>query len=238
MSLSCPNSRYTTCTSFLEHCSTSTVLTYTVPTSYPISSLSPPPLLSQEDHALYSQTLFPSSPSTGFILSRIIEDGYTLELRWVAFTRGEEKEKQGGFEELDKHPATLTSVRFIFPSRLIPSPSFTYQEETLQVCAITEAGLMYTLSFATKDGLFYDGKIGGNEEWSEEFLVEGLQGKEPVLMKGAEEGRVVVACKDGTSLVVEIAEGQGTFCLSLDAVSRIRRLMSSESNELYRGSLD
>ncbi|GAA5827090.1 hypothetical protein JCM5353_006183, partial [Sporobolomyces roseus] len=190
--------------------STSTVLSYTVPTSYPISSLSPPSLLAQEDHALYSQTLFPTSTSTttstGFILSRIIEDGYTLELRWISTTH---QESQGEFEELDKHPATLTSVRFIFPSRLIPLPSLTYSEESLQVCAITEAGMLYTLNFDTKGGLFYDGLIATTEEeWSEEFWVEGLQGKEPVLMKGVEEGRVIVACADGSSLVVEIAEGQ------------------------------
>jgi len=98
--------------------------------------------------------------------------------------------------------------------------------------------MLYTLNFDTKGGLFYDGLIATTEEeWSEEFWVEGLQGKEPVLMKGVEEGRVIVACADGSSLVVEIAEGQGKLAF-LSLLSSSSTDMSRRDETNFRWSVD
>jgi hypothetical protein len=159
-------------------------------------------------------------------LARIIEDAFTLELRWVSFTKEESKGEEGGkknpFMELDQHPGTLAPVRFTFPARLVPNPSFNIvnaatsederdedEDSSLQILTLSEAGYLYALTFPL-DTLFYG--IGNEEgDWSEEFKVDGLEGRTPVLMEGAEEGRVVVACSDGHSLVVEIADGSGKY---------------------------
>ncbi|GAA5955260.1 hypothetical protein JCM3765_003262 [Sporobolomyces pararoseus] len=245
MSLSSSSSeRFTTATSFLEHCSTDQILNYTVPTDSIIQETAPVPILNQPvDHALSSCTYFPptttssSSCSTGgFILSRILEDGFTLELRWSKFFKDTSERDGDGderFRELEQHPGTLAPVRFTFPSRLIPDPCFNiiYQqeeeeeegegEEVLQVLTVSEAGYLYSLNFPL-DTLFYSLPEQGRQgDWSEEFKVEGLENKLPVLLKGVpqQSGRVVIACKDGTNLVVELAQDGGLIELELKSPS-------------------
>ncbi|GAA5995481.1 hypothetical protein JCM5350_004602, partial [Sporobolomyces pararoseus] len=193
MSFSPTSSRFlTVATSFLEHSSTDTILNYTVPTDSTIEETCPVPILNQPvDHALYSSSWFPPNSTTnGFVLSRILEDGYTLELRWVAFTKDDISLDQDGdgrderFRELEQHPATLAPVRFTFPSRLIPDPSFnivsTFSEEeeeqeedvegeeVLQVSTVSEAGYYYSLNFPL-DTLFYSLQQGTENDWSQEF---------------------------------------------------------------------
>ncbi|GAA6013580.1 hypothetical protein JCM11491_002714 [Sporobolomyces phaffii] len=218
------STRYTSATAFLEHASTADVLTYTVPTAGPIDEQAPVPVLNQADHALYSATWFPPYPTapSGFVLARVIEDAFTLELRWVSFTRpppppppdDDDDGRENPFRELDAHPGTLAPVRFTFPSRLVPTPSLTLATNdddapVLEVMALSEAGYVYALAFPL-DSLFYgldDSPAAAGSEWSEEFKVEGLEGRTPVLMHGADEGRIVIACSDGHSLVAEIAQG-------------------------------
>ncbi|BGP29003.1 hypothetical protein JCM10296v2_000739 [Rhodotorula toruloides] len=217
------SSRYTTATAFLEHASTADFFSYTVPTSAPIDESAPPPTLAQEDHALASSTWFPTAEeggqSTGFVLSRIVEDAYTLELRWCAFSRtarqeGHSMDQDGtanAFEDLDKHPGTLPPVRFTFPSRLVPTPSFVViasssTDKQLQIYCLTEAGYLYILTFPLSS-LFYAAEGLGEGEWSDEYKVESLEGRTPVLVQGVDEGRVVVGCTDGFAVCVELAEG-------------------------------
>lgn len=219
------SSRYTTATAFLEHASTADFFSYTVPTSAPIDESAPPPTLAQEDHALATSTWFPSAEeggqTTGFVLSRIVEDAYTLELRWCAFSRraGQEGDlmdqdaAENAFEDLDKHPGTLPPVRFTFPSRLVPTPSFVVTassstDKQLQIYCLTEAGYLYILSFPLSS-LFYAAEGLGEGEWSDEYKVESLEGRTPVLVHGVDEGRVVVGCADGFAVCVELAEGNG-----------------------------
>ncbi|GAA5831797.1 hypothetical protein JCM11251_003887 [Rhodosporidiobolus azoricus] len=224
------SSRFTTTTAFLESCSTLEVLNYTVPTSSPIDESAPPARIDQaDDHALESSTFFPSGMgSTGFVLSRTVEDGFVLELRWCAFSRGSSPpagqqlramDQDDGsaspspanpFADLDAHPGTLPPVRFVFPARLVPSPSFTLSPDNthLEVYAVTTAGNLYVLSFPI-ESLFYGADLaeeGEGAEWSDEFRLESLVGRTPVLMKGTEDGRVVVACEDGHVACVDFTD--------------------------------
>ena len=230
--------RYTTATAFLEHCSTLDLVSYPVPTSAPVDETAPPPALAQADHALYSSTWLPraqdgAQQSAGFVLARIVEDAYALELRWVAFSRGgttTNSSSSSPFADLDAHPGTLPPVRFVFPSRLVPSPAFVVSTSTstsspsdsrLQLACVTEAGYLYTLSFPLAT-LFYDDKHLAGDEWCEEFKVDSLEGRVPVLVHGVDEGRVIIGCEDGFAVSVEIAQGEGA-CLVLSRCGSRRR---------------
>ncbi|GAA5902148.1 hypothetical protein JCM6882_006713 [Rhodosporidiobolus microsporus] len=232
-----PSSRYTTTTAFLESCSTTDILTYTVPTSSPIDESAPPPQLNQpDDHALESSTFFPPGMgTTGFVLSRVVEDGFALEVRWCAFSRGstggghelQAMDQDGGsgdspsppptnpFAELDAHPGTLPPVRFVFPARLVPFPSFTLSPDSthLEAYAVTAAGNLYVLSFPL-ESLFYGADLaegGEGGEWSDEFRLETVEGRTPVLVEGTEDGRVLVACEDGFVVCVDFADNDGSL---------------------------
>ncbi|GAA6058592.1 hypothetical protein JCM10212_007031 [Sporobolomyces blumeae] len=296
-----PPVRYTTSTAFLDDCSTETVLTYTVPTRYPIDETSPPAVLNQADHAVGSDVWFPppalsatrseredseeagdgEGVSDGYVLSRLVEDGYTLELRWVAFGRpacavelsspdndndddGRAHAERDGptgrrrSSELDRHPGTLAPVRFTFPARVVPSPAFTLvsaddaplpTSRSLQVLALTEAGYLYTLTFPFPT-LFYDSdylssssrldRDSTGSEWAEEFEVEALSVRKAVLVEGADEGRCVVACEDGSAFVVEIAEGSDGALIETELRSpssfSIRSLVPSFSHRSHSAS--
>lgn len=195
---------YTTATTFLEHASTIEHITHQVPTNSIASEEAESTPLLDLDHASSSSTFFPTS-STGFILSRIIENSYTLELRWVSFARGASMETQGRFAELDEQ-GTLPPVRFVFPSPLVSIPflSMPDDEEVLDVCALTEAGYVYALSF-TGGSLFYSTAMEDNE-WSIEHRASSLEGRTPVISSGVDEGRVIIGCSDGYTCLVELIE--------------------------------
>ncbi|GAA5854614.1 hypothetical protein JCM9279_005711 [Rhodotorula babjevae] len=240
--------RYTTATAFLEHCSTLDLVSYPVPTAAPVDETAPPPALAQADHALYSSTWLPRAPhgapqSAGFVLARIVEDAYALELRWVAFSRGSTTttttSSSNPFADLEAHPGTLPPVRFVFPSRLVPSPAFvvsstsTSSSSILQLACVTEAGYLYTLSFPLAT-LFYDDKHFAGDDWCEEFKIASLEGRVPVLAHGVDEGRVIVGCEEGYAVSVEIAQGEDgalveTELRSLSSFS-MRSLLPSFSN--------
>lgn len=219
--------RYSTATAFLEHASTADDFHYEVPSSAPLPKSAPPSLLAQADHALSSSTFFPPYARTdGFVLARIVEDAYQLELRWVAFSRRsqhqaveqamDEDSSTSPFADLDAHPGTLPPVRFIFPARLVPNPSFAILESTsqLQVYCLTKEGYLYVLSFPL-ESLFYQPTLA-NEPWSEEFRIESLAGRTPVLMQGVDEGRLVVGCADGFTVGLEIVRRAGEYPLFAD----------------------
>ncbi|GAA5977403.1 hypothetical protein JCM11641_000087 [Rhodosporidiobolus odoratus] len=250
-------SRYTTSTAFLEQVSAPDILTYTVPTTSRIDDTAPPPQLAQpDDHAIASQTFFPSTKATtGFVLARVVEDGFALELRWVAFSRKPSagtandgmdddasspppQELDNLFSDLDAHPGTLPPVRLIFPSPLVPSPSFALSPSSptshLEVYAVTEAGYLYVLSFPL-ESLFYGPELGVQEDsadWSDEFRLESLEGRSPVLVKGVEDGRVVVGCADGFVACVDFAEDGTLLETELKSLSSfsIRSLVPSFSS--------
>ncbi|GAA5980545.1 hypothetical protein JCM10908_001686 [Rhodotorula pacifica] len=218
---------YTTASAFLEHVSTVEGLSYTVPTSAPVEEAAPTPLLDQQDHALYSSAFFPQEAAggntTGFVLARVIEDAYTLELRYCAFSRtgpaGASQSvvvQQDGtssvnaFEELDRHPGTLPPVSFVFPSRLVPNPTLVILEPSgdssarqLQVLCVTEAGYLYTLTFPLPS-LFYAADVLAEGNWSVENRVESLEGRTPVLLHGVDEDRVVIATAEGQLVSAEL----------------------------------
>lgn len=222
---------YSTATTYLEHATTTQAITYTVPSTCPVSDEpQPDPVLAQPDHALSSSTFFPPQ-STGFVLSRIIEDGYTLELRWVGFSNQSGNSGEGGghrFQELDQQ-GTLPPVRFAFPSRLVPAPYFALAEESgaLQVYALTEAGFLYSLAF-TAETLFYSTSLG-EEQWSEEYELGSLVPRLPVLMHGVAERRVIVACADGYNSSFEIDAGQSLSSSTRAAPQQLSVLYQNRS---------
>lgn len=219
---------YTTASAFLEHASTVEGLSYTVPTAAPIEPVAPTPLLDQQDHALYSTAFFPSQDvggnTTGFVLARVIEDAYTLELRWCALSRNAPApsgvRQDGGalpanaFAELDSHPGTLPPVSFVFPSRLVPTPTFAVLEASgdsgrqLQVFCVTEAGYLYTLTFPLPS-LFYAADVLAEGNWSAENRVEALEGRTPVLLHEVDEDRVVIATAEGQLVCAELTANAG-----------------------------
>lgn len=187
--------QFRTARAFLEHCSTEDCVLLTVPTAT-LASDEPEPeaQLDQQEHALSSSTFFPPAPATGFVLSRIIDDGYTLELRWISLVAGGR-----GLDERSFPPA-----RFAFPARLVPSPSFAVVESgDLHVQAVTVEGYLYVLWFRPP-GLFTAEQLQ-DETWSAEFRIDGIAGGQhtPVLMHGVDQTTLVVACADGFVLSVE-----------------------------------
>lgn len=204
---------YTTATTFLEHASSSSdPITLTLETDSPaVPELDSSSTLAQAEHALSSSTFFPADrASAGFVLCRIIEDGYVLELRWVAFSQAAPGATHR-FAELDQQ-STLPPVRFVFPARLVPTPAFSFADDTgtLKVLALTEAGYLYVLAFSGPS-LFYSAAQGA-EYQRYELAVAGLATRFPVLMHGVDERTVVIGCAEGYVLSVDIDEDSAGEC--------------------------
>lgn len=214
---------YTTATTFLEHASSNLFTTYHIPTNSPASlDEEPEPLLNQPDHALSSTTFQPLNSNGSTILCRIIEDGYTLELRWLNFIRENPSSGSrnnvgvagGKYKELNQQ-GTLPPIRFVFPSRLVPTPFTTIvnsnesNESVLQLYALTESGYLYVLNFSN-NLLFYSPTLSLEEtRYSQEYKVDYLEGRVPVLMHGVAAGRVIVGCSDGFNCSLELPENGG-----------------------------
>lgn len=212
--------KFTTSTSYLiDQDAIEVVIPTSTPASEQYDSLGGH--LAQESHAHSSTTFFPPGASTtGFIISRVIEDRYTLELRWTSFIKGPSPglmraSMQDGapFTELDDERATLSPVRFIFPARIVPDPAFIVHTtdtgaKELHLYVVTEAGHFYVLRF-DQARLFYALDHASDNEWCEEIKVTSLDGRSPVLVHGVDEGRVIVACSDGFAVALTLAEGAG-----------------------------
>lgn len=222
-----PVAPYTVASAFLEHASIAEALSYTVPTAAPVDETAPTPLLDQQDHALYSSTFFPNrddgGDTTGFVLARVIEDAYTLELRWCAFSKSQgggdrqlgQPDAANAFAELDAHPGTLPPVSFVFPSRLVPEPAFFVLEaggastgRQLQIFCVTEAGYLYTLTFPLPT-LFYASETLAQGRWSVESKVESLEERTPVLLHGVDQDRVLIATAEGQLVCAELTANGG-----------------------------
>ncbi|KAK4699982.1 hypothetical protein P7C70_g6268, partial [Phenoliferia sp. Uapishka_3] len=211
MALSLPTSqRYTsfnTATAFLELCTTQGFVEHTVPTET-LASDTPerPPFLAQsDDHALHSTTFFNPNDRSSFVLSRIIDDGYALELSNVSYTAGPSSSATAtsSAKGHQQRTRTLPPVRFSFPSRLIPNPAFSILDNgDLQVHALTDEGYLYVLWFSGQT--WFNEPALEDEVWSAEFKVEGLEGKVPVGLWAVDERRVVVAAEDGSAFVVQV----------------------------------
>lgn len=213
---------YETATTFLEHASSNLFTTYHIPTNSPASlDDEPEPLLNQPDHALSSTTFQPLNSNGSTILARIIEDGYTLELRWLNFIRENPSSSRndvvgegGKYKELNQQ-GTLPPIRFVFPSRLISTPFITIvesnvsNESVFQLYALTESGYLYVLNFSN-NLLFYSPTLSLEEtKYSQEYKVDSLDGRLPVLMHGVAAGRIIVGCSDGFNCSLELPENGG-----------------------------
>lgn len=183
--------------------------------STPVSTL-----LAQECHAHSSSVYFPPG-TAGFIQNRVIEDGYTLELRWTSTIKGPapnsrvSMQDNAPFTQLDDQHSTLAPVRFIFPARIAPHPAFIIStndngSKELHLYVVTVAGYLYVLKF-DQPSLFYalDRDDLQDSDWCEEIKVASLDGKSPILMDCVDEGRVTVACSDSFAVALTLAEGSG-----------------------------
>lgn len=74
----------------------------------------------------------------------------------------------------------------------------------LSVHALTVRGTLYRLTFSDP-ALFYADDLA---DWAEEWAVDAVEGKTPVLLESVDESRVVVACEDGTAFALHVAQGQ------------------------------
>lgn len=180
---------------FLEHVATEDTVLLTVPSTTPAKDgLGDDDMaqLDQAEHALSSAILFVPGED-GFVLSRVIDDGFTLELRWLGATTGGR-----GLDERAVPPA-----RFAFPARLVPHPALALAPSgDLHVTALTVQGALYALWFRPP-ALFTAHQLQ-HEQWSAEFLLDGLAGRTPVLLHGVDEHNVIVACADGYALAVQV----------------------------------
>lgn len=200
-----PELRMANC--WLEHCSTSEFVTYTVPTASISAELPQAESITvQEEHASWSDTFLPPyALSKGFLLARIVESGRTLELRWLNTTH---EASTASFADLDASN-NLMPVRFVFPAKIVPgvTMSLLEDERRLQVCALTEEGYLHVLTFNSPH-FFYATNLE-DTDWSEEIIVGGLEGKRPTLVHGIDSSRIVVACSDGSTICVTIGNGPG-----------------------------
>lgn len=199
-----PYRSYTTALAFQTP--PSELLAHPIPTASPVSQAAlTTPTLAQRDHALYSSTFFPPG-SAGFITARVVGDGYVLELRWVNYTTDEltrSRSDEREFAELDQQHS-LPPVHFVFPARILPTPTFYLTEEGLQVLAATEEAYFYSLLFTTST-LFYSPDLP-EQDYSTEYKLPTLDGHSPILMHAVEPGKVVISCADGFLLAVEIED--------------------------------
>jgi hypothetical protein len=200
---------YTLASAYWEHATHAELISYKVPTTQPFDQLAlvdDIDHLAQPEHAISSSTAFPpsSSNASGFIVSRLIANRSTLELSWVQLSRASST-SQSSFLKLDQSP-TLPPVRFEFPNKLIHQPVIIFGDDSpsLDVFALSVTGQLYHLTFSG-ESLFYAEEL---THWSQEYTVEGLDGKVPVLLESIDSSRVIVGCEDGTAFAVEVVGGK------------------------------
>lgn len=199
-----------TSTAFLAHCTLPPV-EYTVPSAAPPSS--PVPF---SPSSSVQSTWSPSPASPGFILSRLVNENRTLELRWVVLdSQSATRAEEDPFDALTSARRTLPPVHIHFPEPLAPSPpSFHYQKHDgsvlVYVLSSSQAPpTLYTLTLPPKS-LFYSPQLV-QLDWIDELALagQGLESKEMRSLWGVDEGRLVVATEDGFNLLLELDEAGG-----------------------------
>jgi hypothetical protein len=154
---------------------------HAVPTSLPARN---PPAQDLDNHALDSAVCFVDD---GFILARTVENGITLELRYLLAT---------GQRDTLRPP-----VAFIFPDVLVRGIAIVDnpQNGTLEILVLVESGYLFRLWFP-RSAAFY-GELA--PDYSHEYKVHALQGKKPVLLRAVDAQNAIVGCSDGSMLHIE-----------------------------------
>ncbi|EGG04854.1 uncharacterized protein MELLADRAFT_88522 [Melampsora larici-populina 98AG31] len=183
--------------------STSTTSTTTTPSSSSSSF--------QSSHSSQSITHFPSNTSNGFIKASVLNDGYSLELRWLSSiklsstskhdqedeaeeedTEDDEDESLSALDRSGCHPP----VQFRFRDKIIPTPYLTTDpnDNSLIILVLTEASILYRLKF-TAPHLFYAELF--EEDWSSDIEVEAIINRLVILYHGIDSNNLVISCTDG-----------------------------------------
>lgn len=168
-------------------------------------------------YASYAQTH--SLKSDASLHIRVVENGRTLEVRWLRTTRAESaqmnEDQDDDDEEEDESEAP---VRLVFPETIVPEIAVAYDagsegdsQETLEILLLTLPNLAYRLRFKGRK-LFHAQSYA--KGWSkEQALSNVLAGRHPVLVAGigsvsASEG-FVIACSDGSLVRAEWLPEEG-----------------------------
>ncbi|KAI8452611.1 nucleoporin Nup120/160-domain-containing protein [Phakopsora pachyrhizi] len=167
----------------------------------------------QPSHASQSVTCFPSASCNGFIKASVINDGFTLELRWLSSVKvpattleldqdqngenqnSESQDLDSCFSSLDQngcHPP----VQFHFTEKITPSPYLTVDEleNSLVILVLTDAYVLYRLKF-TAPHLFYSEMF--EEDWASDYEVEAIFNRHVILCHGIDSNNLILSCSDG-----------------------------------------
>ncbi|KAG0149461.1 hypothetical protein CROQUDRAFT_39766 [Cronartium quercuum f. sp. fusiforme G11] len=208
---------FTTATIFLDSLRPAfePVVEYEVPTSAsnsdPASVLQLPSTQSaiQPIHASQSVTHFLSTSHQGFVKASVLNDGYSLELRWLSANKlspssdDQEEEDEDEDEEGDgQSRSTLDRsgshppVQFRFPDKIIPTPYLATNPDdgTLIILVLTQAAVLYRLKF-TEPHLFYAELF--EEDWATDIEVEAIVNRLVILYHGIDANNLVISSSDG-----------------------------------------
>lgn len=204
---------FTTATTFLDHLRPpfEAVVEYEVPTSAQSTEptyLSSQNSILQSSHASQSICHFPPTTSRGFIKASVVNDGYSLELRWLGWSKcssdhptdqldeeDTEEDQDSSLTALDKG-GCHTPVQFRFPDKIIPTPYLATDivDGTLIILVLTDAGILYRLKF-TVPLLFYAELF--EEDWSTDIEIEAIANRMVILYHGIDANNLVIASSDG-----------------------------------------
>lgn len=136
-------------------------------------------------YATHAQTF--SIRQDASLHARVLNNGRTLELRWLRKTQSELQQE----DELEDHQETPSHrlehpVRFTFAHEIIPGITIAYQDGdgagSLDILLLTKPSLAYRLAF-TGPALFHASQF--SKGWSfEQHLAGALSGRTPVLVNG------------------------------------------------------
>ncbi|WAR60694.1 hypothetical protein PtB15_9B633 [Puccinia triticina] len=201
----------TTTTSYLDSLRPrfEAAIEYQIPTSNNTSRLTTDTNSTlQANHASQSNCCFPPSPTSGWIKTTVINDGLTLELRWISPTRkSPEENSTNPLEPLDASPSHQP-IHFHFHHRIIPSPFITIaqnddehpgepdeaEEQILVILILTENYTLYRLKFSYPK-LFYSELF--EEDWLTEYEVEEIVNRQLILTHGIDANNLIISSSDG-----------------------------------------
>ncbi|KAH9448308.1 hypothetical protein MJO28_011854 [Puccinia striiformis f. sp. tritici] len=168
----------------------------------PLSSTSASANTIQPIHASQSLSFFPPQPTTGFIRATVINNGVTLELRWISPT----KSNATPLDLIGSHQP----VHFHFDEKIIPNPFITLEndeEETGQdyliILVLTENYTLFRLKFAYPR-LFYSELF--EEDWITEYEVEEILNRQVILSHGIDSNNLIISCSD--SILTHLSWGK------------------------------
>ncbi|KAA1130822.1 hypothetical protein PGTUg99_023877 [Puccinia graminis f. sp. tritici] len=168
----------------------------------------------QANHASQSNCFFPPTPTDGWIKTTVINNGFTLELRWINPTKT--NNQNNPLQPLDNSPSHQP-IHFHFHHKIIPSPFITIstnesselaldqeeegedqdqeqQEKVLIILILTDNYTLYRLKFSYPQ-LFYSELF--EEDWLTDYEVEEIINRQVILTHGIDSNNLIISSSDG-----------------------------------------